>query len=102
MVSDLSLRGQDLPHHVIKSTLITEKTTHAAERHNCYAFRVASTCSKPQIKNAIELTWGVKVVSIRTQTRSARRCRYKSIVGESKQVKIAIVTIHSDDRLSIF
>jgi len=94
------LRSQRSPHHIIKSTRVTEKTTHLAEKYNCFVLEVASSSNKLEIKQAVEDSWCVRVVAIRTQTRIGRARRHKSIVGISRQKKIALVTLHPDDRLS--
>ena len=93
-------RIQRSPHHVIKSVLVTEKTTHVAERYNCFVLEVASSSNKTEIKTAVEDSWGVRVLAIRTQMRIGKRHRHKSIIGVSRQKKIAFVTLHSEDRLS--
>ena len=55
------------PRHydVILSPVITEKATTASE-HNKVVFKVASTATKPQIKDAVEKLFDVKVKSVNT------------------------------------
>lgn len=89
-----------LPHHVIKSSLVTEKTTHVAERYNCFVLEVSSASNKLEIKKAVEDSWAVRVIAVRTQTRVGKSHRHKSIVGMSRQKKVAFITLHPDDRLS--
>lgn len=100
MLPESQLCNQRLPHHVIKSTLVTEKSTHIAEKYNCFVFEVSSSSNKLDIKKAVEDSWGVRVLAIRTQMRIGKRHRHKSIIGMSRQKKIAFVTLHSEDRLS--
>ena len=88
------------PHHIIKSSLVTEKTTHIAERYNCFVLEVASSCNKLEIKKAVEDSWGVRVLAVRTQSRVGKSRRHKSIVSVTRQKKLAFVTLHPDDRLS--
>ena len=61
------------PRHydVIVSPIITEKATNASER-NQVMFKVARTATKPQIKEAIEKLFDVKVKSVNTHVRKAR------------------------------
>ncbi len=87
-------------HHVIKSALVTEKTTHIAERYNCFVLEVASSSNKLQIKQAVEDSWGVRVIAVRTQTRVGKAHRHKAIIATGRPMKLAFVTLHSDDRLS--
>ena len=59
---------------VILSPVITEKATMASE-YNKVIFRVAATATKPQIKEAVEKLFDVKVKAVNTLNRkgSARR-----------------------------
>ena len=50
---------------IIYSPVITEKTT-ALKAQNVYVFKVAKDANKLQIKDAIESTFKVKVVSVNT------------------------------------
>ena len=61
------------PRHydVIISPVITEKATFASE-HNQVMFKVARNATKPQIKEAIEKLFDVKVKSVNTLSAKAR------------------------------
>jgi large subunit ribosomal protein L23 len=50
---------------ILKQPLITEKISAGNER-GVYGFIVEKTADKIQIRNAVEKTYGVKVVSVRT------------------------------------
>ncbi len=50
---------------ILKQPLITEKISAMNER-GVYGFIVEKTAKKPEIKHAVEKTFGVKVVAIRT------------------------------------
>jgi large subunit ribosomal protein L23 len=56
------------PRHydIIVSPVVTEKATVASE-HNKVVFRVASKATKPQIKEAVEKLFDVKVKSVNTK-----------------------------------
>lgn len=92
--------GNTQAHHVIKSAVVTEKTTHLAERHNCFVLEVSTASSKPEIQRAVEDSWGVRVLAVRTQMKVGKTRRHKSNIGVSQQKKLAFVTLHSDDRLN--
>jgi large subunit ribosomal protein L23 len=55
------------PRHydVILSPVVTEKATTASE-HNQVVFRVAKTATKPEIKEAVEKLFNVKVAGVNT------------------------------------
>jgi large subunit ribosomal protein L23 len=89
------------PRHydVIKSPLITEKSSLVAEQ-NQVVFKVASDATKPQIKAAVEKLFDVKVTSVNTLVQKGKTKRFKGILGRRSDVKKAIVTLaegHSID-----
>ena len=81
------------PRHydVILSPVITEKATMASE-HNKVVFKVRKTATKPQIKEAVEKLFDVKVKSVNTLTRKGKRKVFKNKVGLLSDVKRAVVT----------
>ena len=68
---------------IIVSPVVTEKATLASE-HNKVLFKVASKATKPQIKEAVEKLFGVKVESVNTivvkgkEKRTGRFAGYRS------------------------
>ena len=77
---------------VIVSPAITEKATLASEA-NQVVFNVAKNASKPEIKQAVEALFGVKVKAVNTLIRKGKVKRFKGMVGKQKDVKKAIVTL---------
>lgn len=77
---------------VIVSPAITEKATLASE-NNQVVFNVAKNASKPEIKQAVEALFGVKVKAVNTLIRKGKVKRFKGMVGKQKDVKKAIVTL---------
>jgi large subunit ribosomal protein L23 len=90
------------PRHydVIISPVITEKATIASER-NQVMFKVAVHSTKPQIKEAVEKLFDVKVKSVNTQLRKGKVKAFKGTVGEQVQVKRAIVTLEEGHRIDV-
>ena len=90
------------PRHydVIIAPLITEKATNASE-HNKVMFKVAMTATKPQIKEAVEKLFDVKVKSVNTHLRKGKIKAFKGTVGEQAQVKRAIVTLEEGHRIDV-
>jgi large subunit ribosomal protein L23 len=89
------------PRHydVILSPVITEKATFASEQ-NKVVFRVAKTATKPQIKDAVEKLFDVKVTAVNTLVRKGKVKRFKGRIGVQSDVKRAVVTLaegHSID-----
>ncbi|MGB8485562.1 MAG: 50S ribosomal protein L23 [Xanthobacteraceae bacterium] len=90
------------PRHydVILSPIITEKATAASER-NQVMFRVARTATKPQIKEAVEKLFDVKVKSVNTLTRPGKRKVFRNRIGQQSDVKRAIVTLEEGHRIDV-
>ena len=90
------------PRHydVILAPVITEKATAASER-NQVLFRVARNATKPQIKEAVEKLFDVKVKSVNTHLRKGKVKAFKGTVGEQSQVKRAIVTLEEGHRIDV-
>ena len=90
------------PRHydVILSPVITEKATILSE-HNQVMFRVARDATKPQIKEAVEKLFDVKVKSVNTHVRKGKVKAFKGTVGEQSEVKRAIVTLEEGHRIDV-
>ena len=90
------------PRHydVIIAPVITEKATLASERSQVM-FKVARTATKPQIKEAIEKLFDVKVKSVNTHVRKGKVKAVKGTVGEQAPVKRAIVTLEEGHRIDV-
>ena len=82
------------PRHyeVILSPVITEKATLASEQSQVM-FKVARGATKPQIKEAVEKLFDVKVKSVNTHIRKGKVKAFKGTVGEQSPTKRAIVTL---------
>jgi large subunit ribosomal protein L23 len=82
------------PRHydVIIAPVITEKATLASE-HSQVMFKVAKHATKPQIKEAVEKLFDVKVKDVNTHVRKGKIKAFKGTVGEQSEVKRAIVTL---------
>jgi large subunit ribosomal protein L23 len=85
---------------VIRSPVITEKATIAAE-NNKVVFNVAKTATKPEIKAAVEALFKVKVESVNTLVRKGKVKRFNGFVGKQSDVKKAIVTLAEGQRIDI-
>jgi large subunit ribosomal protein L23 len=84
---------------VILSPIVTEKAT-AASEHNQVMFRVRRNATKPEIKEAVEKLFGVKVKHVNTLVKKGKKKVFKGVRGLQGDVKKAIVTLvdgHSID-----
>jgi large subunit ribosomal protein L23 len=85
---------------VILSPVITEKATIASE-HNQVIFKVASSATKPQIKEAVEKLFDVKVKGVNTLVRKGKRKAFRGRPGVQSDVKKAIVTLEEGHRIDV-
>ena len=91
----------DVKHYdVIVAPVITEKATTASE-HNKVVFKVASKATKPQIKEAVEKLFDVKVKGVNTLVRKGKRKAFRGRPGVQSDVKKAIVTLEEGHRIDV-
>jgi large subunit ribosomal protein L23 len=90
------------PRHydIIISPVITEKATMATER-NQVTFNVARTATKPQIKEAVEKLFDVKVKAVNTLVRKGKIKGFKGRYGEQSDTKKAMVTLEEGYRIDV-
>jgi len=90
------------PRHydVLLSPVITEKATMASE-FNKVVFKVARTATKPQIKDAVEKLFDVKVKSVNTLIRKGKMKAFKGRMGELQSTKRAVVTLEEGHRIDV-
>jgi large subunit ribosomal protein L23 len=90
------------PRHydIILSPVITEKATNASEQ-NKVIFKVAMDASKPQIKEAVEKLFDVKVKSVNTLRRRGKWKLFKGRVGRQSDSKRAVVTLEEGQKIDV-
>jgi large subunit ribosomal protein L23 len=90
------------PRHydVILSPVITEKATLASDK-NQVMFRVARDATKPQIKEAVEKLFDVKVKSVNTLVRKGKTKVFRGNFGSQSDVKRAVVTLEEGHRIDV-
>lgn len=87
------MKTQDARHYdIIIAPVVTEKATMASE-HNKVVFKVAAKATKPQIKDAIEKLFDVKVKSVNTIVRKGKVKVFRGQFGSQSDTKRAIVTL---------
>jgi large subunit ribosomal protein L23 len=93
------MREEEL-YDVIRAPLVTEKSTMASES-NQVMFRVAMTATKPDIKEAVERLFNVKVVAVNTLIRKGKVKRFRGVKGHQSDFKKAIVTLDEGQTIDI-
>jgi large subunit ribosomal protein L23 len=89
------------PRSVIIRPVISEKS-YALLAANKYTFRVHDDATKPQVRQAVEAIFGVRVQDVRTQNVKAKSKRRGLYLGKRRQWKKAIVTLHPEDSIELF
>ena len=85
---------------VIVAPVITEKATFASE-HNKVTFKVRKNATKPQIKEAVEKLFDVKVKHVNTLIRGGKVKAFRNRTGQQSDVKRAIVTLEEGHRIDV-
>ncbi len=90
------------PRHydVIVSPVITEKAT-ALSEHNKVVFKVRKDATKPQIKEAVEKLFDVKVMSVNTVLTKGKKKVFRGRLGQRSDVKKAIVTLVEGESIDV-
>ncbi|MCT8330160.1 50S ribosomal protein L23 [Albidovulum sediminis] len=90
------------PEHydVIVKPVITEKSTLASES-GAVVFRVAKDATKPQIKEAVEAVFGVKVKAVNTTVTKGKTKRFRGIAGVRSDFKKAYVTLEEGNTIDV-
>lgn len=95
-----AIDSRDLP-DIIRKPLITEKATLNLE-NNQYTFEVAPKATKPEIKDAIEALFEVKVVGISTMNPPRKKKRLGRFIGYKPTYKRAVVTLAEGYSIPLF
>lgn len=85
---------------VIRKPIVTEKSTMASE-NGAVVFEVAIDSNKPQIKEAVEAVFGVKVKAVNTTITKGKAKRFRGQLGKRKDVKKAYVTLEEGNTIDV-
>ena len=90
------------PEHydVIVKPVITEKATMASEA-GAVVFQVSKDATKPQIKEAVEAVFGVKVKAVNTTITKGKTKRFRGRPGVRSDVKKAYVTLEEGNTIDV-
>jgi len=90
------------PRHydVIVGPVITEKATLLSEQ-NKVVFKVAPNATKPQIKEAVERLFDVKVKSVNTLVAKGKVKMFRGKRGQRSDVKKAVVTLAEGETIDV-
>lgn len=86
---------------IIKSPVITEKSSDLAQNHNTVVFRVDPKANKTEIKQAIEKIFNVKVESVNTINVKPKKKRVGRYIGKTQRIKKAIVKLQEGSSIEL-
>lgn len=86
---------------IIKSPIITEKSSDLAQNNNTITFSVDVKANKTQIKQAIEKIFNVKVENVNTVNVKPRKKRVGRYEGQTNKVKKAIVKLKEGSSIEL-
>lgn len=91
------------PRDIILAPVVSEKSYGLMES-DVYTFQVHVDATKPEIHDAIEAIWGVKVLRVNTVNRKGKlqRTRNTNRIGKRPSTKRAIVTLAAGNKISLF
>lgn len=90
--------------YLIKKPVITERSVSLAQKENVYTFEVEMDVHKGQIKEAVEKTFGVKVLEVNTVVRHRikKRTGRKRLNVVRPKSKKAYVKLAKDSHIDLF
>jgi large subunit ribosomal protein L23 len=89
-------------HDIILAPVVSEKSYDLIEHNNTYTFEVDPRASKPQIRDAVESVFDVKVLRVNTMNRQGKVKRTGWKLGKRKNIKRAVVTLAEGDSIDLF
>lgn len=87
---------------IILGPVISEKSTALAEVAGKYAFEVAASANKQEIKNAVQLLFKVKVREVRTLVMHGKVKRVGRFTVKRSNWKKALVTLAEGQKIDFF
>lgn len=91
------------PRDVVIEPIVSEKS-YALLEQNVYTFKVHPEASKPEICDAVESIFNVRVLKVNTLNRGGKRRRNRRswTYGKRADTKRAYVTLAEGDRIELF
>jgi large subunit ribosomal protein L23 len=88
---------------VIVAPVVSEKS-YALMEEGVYTFKVHPSASKPEIRDAVQEIFGVRVAKVNTLNRPGKRKRNRRTFtwGRRPDTKRAIVTLVEGDEIDLF
>jgi large subunit ribosomal protein L23 len=92
--------SEERAYRILQRPLVTEKSTNGSQ-FGQVSFVVAPDATKPEIKQAVEKVFGVKVQAVNTSVLKGKVKRFKGVLGTRSDVKKAIVTLAEGQTIDV-
>lgn len=86
---------------VLVAPLISEKSSVAAEQNNQYVFKVTTDATKPEIKQAVELLFNVKVDAVQVANMKGKTKRFGQKLGRRNNWKKAYISLQAGQEIDL-
>jgi large subunit ribosomal protein L23 len=86
---------------VLVAPIVSEKATHVAEKSNTVTFKVLQNATKPEIKQAVETLFNVKVKGVSVANIKGKTKRFGRSVGRRDNIRKAYVTLQPGQELNL-
>ena len=80
---------------VLEAPIISEKSTNASEKNRQFVFKVQKQATKKQVKNAVEIMFGVEVDTVQVLNVKGKQKRIGRTLGQRSDWKKAYVRLKS-------
>lgn len=90
------------PRDVVFKPVVSEKSYDLIQDVNTYTFLVDKRSNKTEIKQAVQVIFDVRVVSVNTMNRKGKLKRTGWVVGRRAATKRALVKLAVGDSIDIF
>lgn len=89
--------NQERMYQILLSPHVSEKASLLAEENNQHVFRVLSTATKVEVKEAVEGMFKVKVEKVRLLNVKGKAKRFSGRMGKRSDLRKAYVTLTTDN-----
>jgi large subunit ribosomal protein L23 len=89
--------NQERIHQILLSPHVSEKGALLADEQNQHVFKVLSTATKAEVKQAVEGMFKVKVEKVRILNVKGKTKRFSGRIGKRSDLRKAYVTLMPDN-----
>jgi len=86
---------------ILRSPVVSEKSTMAADKGNQFVFKVLPDATKPEIAKAVEMMFDVKVEQVRVLNVKGKQKRSGKIMGRRNDTRKAYVRLAAGNDIEL-